>query len=147
MMLQREPMTTALFDEARLLIETHFARFDPFPELPLDVDVAGYEALEDAGCLRIYTARTDHLRGYAVFMLSRSLRRRYLWQAQQDMLHAESPMVTRALLKYAEEALREDGVRLIYQSGPMGFGRLLELFGYREFSRLHAKTLGGTPWA
>lgn len=147
MNLQREPMTEGLFAEAEPLVRHSFDRFDPFPDLPLDIDVRGYVAMEAVGALRIYTARENGvLLGYAVFIVAKSLRRKYLVQAQQDMVHAvleRQRQVTPRLLKYAEKALREEGIGLLFHTSPIGskFGQLLTVFDYPTVAALHAKRL------
>lgn len=147
MILQRELMSEALFAEAEPLVQASFKRFDPFPDLPLDIDLEGYIAAEQSDVLRVYTARENGiLLGYAVFIVAPSLRRRYLIQANQEMVHAvpeRQRQVTPRLLKYAEKALRDEGIGLVYHSGPAGskFSHLLELFGYPIVATMHAKKM------
>lgn len=145
--LQRERVH-GLWDESAELLQAGFVEHDPDPDLPLDVDRKLYEALEEAGTLRVYTARLEgRLVGYAVFTVAPSMRRRYLKTANQDLVHVEPPVrgrVTAALLRHAEKALAADGVELVYHSTPENgsrFGRLLEILGYRPVGRTYAKRL------
>lgn len=145
--LQRERVHD-LWDESAELLQAGFQEHDPDPGMPLEVDRALYEVLEDAGTLRVYTARQDgRLVGYAVFTVAPSMRRRYLKVATQDLVHVETAIrgrLTAALLRHAERALKTDGVQMIYHSAPVNgfrFGRLLEILGYRQIATVHAKLL------
>lgn len=57
-------------DECRDLIEHHWREIAVWQDIPLDPDWVGYQRLEDAGVMIIYTVRTDEgkLIGYAVFL-------------------------------------------------------------------------------
>lgn len=149
MKLAQEPWSQELWQEAQPLIERGFRDLDPFQEVPLDVNVKAYEQLQKLGVLRIYTARvhpSGRLIGYAVFMVAPSIRRRYLIQANQDVLHVDASYQRQAavaLLKYSEICLQTEGVGLIYQSCPIGsrFGALLEKFGYQPALQTYAKLM------
>lgn len=134
-----------LWEEAAQLLATGWEAYEPFPDLPMEVDRKLYETLEDLGKLRVYTARRrGELQGYAVFIIGASPRRRYLVQAQQDVIHAADPSVTPALIRYSERALRDDNVQLIYHSTPIKgsrFGKLLEILGYGQIGQVYAKLL------
>ena len=144
--LQRERVHL-LWPEMMPILDAGFREFDPMQDLPLDIDRDVYEALEEGESLRIYTARLDgELVGYAVFVVMRPPRRRYLTLAQQDVVHVIHPhrtRVTKRLISFSERALADEGVKLVYHSSSMGsrFGRLLELMGYRPIAQLHAKVL------
>ncbi len=146
MKIAREPVH-GLWPELLPMLEDGFKVYDPFPGVPLDIDQAMYEALEDAGVLRIYTAREGaELVGYAVFMVGPSPRRRAVITAQQDVLHTSNkvgPHVALALIRHSEAELRAEGVNLVYHSSPIGckFGQLLEMLHYRPIAQAHAKWL------
>lgn len=145
--LQREPVDASKWPESLPMLFDGFEEFDPHPELGLDLDLEFYETLERLGRLRAYTARLDaRLIGYAIFVVARSPRRRYLTQAQQDTIHVlkeHRPRVTPALVLFAERALRAEGVKLVYHSCPVGsrFGTMLERLGYPAVAQVHAKRL------
>lgn len=135
MKLQREPID-GLWEEAAQMLADGFARFDPFPDVPLDPDRGLYQNMEILGFVRVYTARDTcgTLLAYACFLVGPSLRRQGERQAQQDVVHSSNPAVTAWLLRYAERALRDEGVSLIYHSAPTGsrFDQLLAILGYTE---------------
>ena len=143
MKLQRERVH-GLWEESAQILAAGFSQFDPFPDMPLDIDRALYESMEDTGCLRVYTARIEErLVGYAVFVVSSDPRRRYWLEAQQNVVHASEVRVTPALVRHAEKALSAEGVKVVYHSSPMGcrFARLLEILGYKPIAQVHAKRL------
>lgn len=147
MKIAREPVH-GLWPELLPMLEDGFKVYDPFPGVPLEVDQAMYEALENAGVLRIFTARQDdgELVGYAVFIVAPSPRRRSVIVAQQDVLHTSNkvgPHAALALIRQSEAALRAEGVNLVYHSSPIGckFGQLLEMLHYRPIAQAHAKWL------
>lgn len=146
--IQREVLTAELIEEGMPMLEAGFLEYDPHPHIPLEIAGDVYLALEGAGKLRVYTARIEgRLVGYAVFIVACSPRRKAVLQAQQDLVHAAkdtAPRVTPRLLRFAEKALRDDGVRLLYHSIPIngcGLGRLLEILGYQPIAQVYAKLL------
>jgi len=144
--IQRERVH-GLWDESTDLMAAGAAQFDPWPDLPFDINRRLYETIEEAGCLRVYTARIDgKLVGYAAFVVGTAPRRQYLLEAQQNVVHAEEAVkarVTPALVRHAEKALGAEGVKMVYHSSPMGcrFARLLEILGYKPIAQIHAKRL------
>lgn len=146
MKIQRERVHD-LWEESAELMAAGAARFDPYPDLPFDIDRPLYEALEAGGRLRVYTARMDgKLVGYAAFVIGYAPRRRYLLEAHQNVVHAAESVqasVTPALVRHAEQALGAEGVKMVYHSSPMGcrFARLLEIMGYRPIAQVHVKRL------
>ena len=146
MKIQRERVH-GLWQESAELMAAGAAQFDPYPDLPFDIDQKLYEAIEDAGRLRVYTARIDgRLVGYAAFVVGYAPRRRYLLEAQQNVVHAAEDVkarVTPALVRHAEKALGAEGVKMVYHSSPMGcrFARLLEILGYQPIAQVHVKRL------
>lgn len=144
--IQRERVH-GLWEESAALMAEGAAQFDPYPDLPFDIDRALYEAIEDAGRLRVYTARIEgRLVGYAAFVVGAAPRRKYLLEAQQNVVHADkatAARVTANLVRFAEHALGAEGVKVVYHSSPMGcrFARLLEILGYSPIAQVHAKRL------
>ena len=144
--IQRERVH-GLWEESAAILAEGAAQFDPFPDLPLEIDRAAYESLEAVGRLRVYTARIDGvLAGYAVFVVGTAPRRRNLLEAHQNVVHAAEATkarVTPALVRHAEKALGAEGVKMVYHSSPMGcrFARLLEILGYKPIAQVHAKRL------
>jgi len=135
-----------LWSEMEALIERGFQAFDPFPEIPLEVNRQAYEQLDTLGVFRLYTARdAGTLVGYASFILAPSLRRRQIG-AQQDVLHTieqGAVWISRGLIRHCEKELGAEGVNVVYHSSPMGsrFARLLEVEGYPPIVQVNAKVL------
>lgn len=145
--IQREATSDALWAEAMPIIEAGFREFDPHIELGLDLNRQTYDALEAAGALRVYTARrSGELLGYVALIVGASPHRRAVKQATQDAIHVKPEhrgQVTAALIRHAEREMRDEGVKLLYHSCPMGsrLGRLLEILGYQPIGQTHAKLL------
>lgn len=145
--LAREILTPGLLAECRPMLLAGFKEFEHLAdELPADPDEEAYERLEAAGILRVYTARADgEIVGYAAFLVARSLRRRYMTIATQDLIHAKPEhrrYVTVALLRHAERELAAEGVQMLYHPCPIGpLGRLLELMGYSSTAQTLVKRL------
>ncbi len=53
----KEPLTDALWDEAMPLLQAHWKEVAAFQDIPLNPDRALYAASEEAGILRVFTAR------------------------------------------------------------------------------------------
>jgi len=83
-----------------------------------DLDWDAYEALEQAGILKVFTVRSDEeLVGYYSYVVSPSLHSRGLLQATVDAIYLH-PMHRKGLtgyklIKFAEKCLKEDGVKII----------------------------------
>ncbi|MGH6629570.1 MAG: hypothetical protein ACREB3_07545 [Burkholderiales bacterium] len=139
--LQRERVH-GLWEESAALLAQGFAAFDPYPDLPLDVLREAYEELEEHGLLRVYTGRYNGvLSGYCVFILGRSLRRRYLTHAIQDVVQTTNRALTVRLIRFAELELATEGIDLVYHSAPQGglLGPLLVRLGYEPTGEVYAK--------
>lgn len=135
-----------LWDEMEPLIQHGFQAFDPYPEIPLEVNRGAYEQVEALGVFRLYTARrAGTLVGYVSFIIGPSLRRRQIC-ANQDVLHTTTDgaaWIAKGLIEYSEAELRAEGVQVVYHSLPMGsrFARLLEVEGYPPIMQVNAKIL------
>lgn len=83
-----------------------------------DPDWEAYEALEQAGILKVFTVRSEgKLVGYYSCVVSPSLHSRGLLQATVDAIYLH-PMHRKGLtgyklIKFAEKCLKEDGVKII----------------------------------
>jgi GNAT superfamily N-acetyltransferase len=136
---QRENLENFL-DDARPLLERHWAEIAEYGDIALDPDVDRYQTLENAGCLRIYTLRLDHrLIGYAVFLLSAHLHYKSSTHAYGDVLfidpeHRRGLLATR-LIEYTETELRKDGVQVVHHHVKVqhpALGVVLGRMGYRH---------------
>lgn len=105
--------------------------------VPLAIDEAAYRLLEDAGSLRVYTARKDGaLAGYVSFIVAdTNLHHKGLKYASTDALYIAKTyrgLTGTRLMLYAERELRQEGVRLIALNVPLAndWSALARHWGY-----------------
>lgn len=137
-----------LWAEITPLLEVHHREIAHYPDIPLDPDVERYNAAEDAGMLRCYTARVgERLVGYATFFLNNNLHYKSSLQAAQDVIFVlpeyRCGRIGISLIKYCDAALRAEGVQATYQhvKAAHNFGPLLERMGYELVDLIYAKRL------
>lgn len=144
---QRERVAP-LWPEVMPLLEAHWREITHYPDIALDVDTVLYERLDEMGMLRCYTARVaEKLVGYVAFMVKPNIHYRASLQALQDVLYLD-PAYRRSrigvhLIAYADQALRDEGVQVVYQHVKVAhnFGPLLERLGYEHVEHIYAKRL------
>lgn len=144
---QREP-SADWAEDAVPLFEAHRAEITHYPDIPLDIDWDWYRTVEAAGMLRCYTARKNGgLVGYCVLMVQRNHRYRSSLQATQDVLYVAPAhrhgRVGLGLIRHVEEALRAEGVQVLYQhtKAKRTEGALMDKLGYELVDLIHAKRL------
>lgn len=150
--IQRESIDQVI-DQIPALLEQHWREIAHFPDIPLDVDWGGYRAAENAGALRIFTARRDGtLVGYAVHFVRLAPHYRQSLQAVQDVLFVAPEErgggVGRMLVEHADSALQGEGVVAVFQHVKAAHARalapLLQGLGYELVDRVYAKRLDET---
>jgi len=152
---QRE-LFDAFYLEALPLLERHRLEIAHFPDIPLDVDTDRYRNAEQAGVLRIYTARLNHgpsgpltLIGYAVFLLQHNPHYQSSLQAVEDVLYVD-PDQRRGrtgieLIRFSEAALKREGVQAVYHHVKLAhptLGILLAKEGYESIETIYVKRIG-----
>lgn len=138
-----------LWEEAMPLFEKHYKEICHYKDLKLNPDVENYNALEEAGAIRCYTARMNgDLIGYCVWFLKYNPHYRDSLQALQDVLFLlPEYRGTRAglkLIRYCEDRLREENVQVIYHHIKINTPHTIDLFrklGYEEIDVIMGKRL------
>lgn len=141
-----------LWPELEPLLTRHKDEIAHYPDIALNVDKATYEALEAAGKLRCYTARTlpDYeLIGYEVCLVGPNLHYQDSIQAKQDVLYLapewRKGRLGLRLVDYADGMLRNEGTQVNYQhvkaKAGQNFGPALERMGYELVDLIYAKRL------
>lgn len=140
-----------VYCEMEPLLRKHWEEIAHYADIKLNPDTAFYTAMEDAGALRVFTARDDFrkLVGYAVYFVKRNPHYRDSLQAVQDILFLEpanrGTTVGYRLIKFADDGLRDEGVQVVYQhvkaKPELDFGPLLEKQGYVMVDKIFAKRL------
>jgi GNAT superfamily N-acetyltransferase len=117
-------------------------------KIKLNPDWDAYADLEDAGVLRIFTARDDNkLVGYFVTFVKLHLHYKDHLFAYNDVLFLASDyrkgFVGPKLMKFAEKCLKEDGVAVLVVNTKLHkpFDTLLKWLGYKHVENLYSKVL------
>lgn len=131
------------------LLRKHWREIAHYPDIELDPDYPRYLAMEAAGVLRIFTARTSgRLAAYAIFGLSPALHYKGSLQATCDILFVD-PELRRGLgvaglfLAHCDSQLAAEGAQVVFQrtKARHNFGNLLEALGYELVDLVHARRL------
>lgn len=138
-----------LWAEIVPLLTEHWSEVITYRDIPLDPDVDTYNALEDADRLRVYTVRVDgELVAYAIFIVGTVPHHRTSKQAAGDGIYVRAPYRTSAagirLLAHAQDALKAEGVEVIYCQAPMkhpAFGAVLVASGYTPTHTVYSRRL------
>ena len=137
-----------LWDEAQPLLAAHWREIAHYQDIELAPDRALYEAAEDVGSLRCYSAREgEALIGYVVFFVRHAPHYRHSLQAVQDVLFVlpehRKGMAGVRLIKHAEDALQAEGVQVVYHHAKRTnlVGRLLGRLGYDLVEEIYCKRL------
>lgn len=139
-----------LWDEVEDLLRAHYHEVAHYQDIPLAPDYRSYEALEDAGILKCFTARLDRkLVGYGVFMVKHNLHYSTSKQAVQDILFVlpeyRKGRIGFNLIKYCDEQLAQLGAEVVYHhvkaKESLDFSPLLEHLGYELIDKIYGRRL------
>lgn len=145
---QRE-MSQDLWPEIGPLLEQHYDEVAKFKDIPLEPDVDAYNAMEEAGKLRCFTARDcGKLIGYVVFICGSHLHYKSLRTAMQDVLFLspEARKGTTALrfFDFFEKRLQAEGWHMTLQHqkpAHPALGVVCQRRGYEVMDIMWAKRL------
>lgn len=145
---QQESLHTCR-DDAKNLLEQHWEEIALNKEyIKLNPDWEAYYELEDAGALKIFTARDgDTLIGYFVVLCRKHLHYVDHVFAFNDILYIRPDyrkgFTGIRLMKFAERCLKEDGisVMVVNTKRHKPFDILLEWLGYKHAENTYTKLL------
>lgn len=144
-----EESLATFWPDASPLIAQHWREIAAYPDIPLDVDLDTYRALEQAGKLCVLTARAGGaVIAYAVFFVLPHPHYRGSLQAHEDVIYVDPAHRGMALglqlLDASERILRQRGVQVVHhhvkQQHP-ALGRLLDQSGYTPVETIYSKRL------
>jgi GNAT superfamily N-acetyltransferase len=150
MRFQREKLTASLCEELKPLLERHYLEIAHYQDIPLDPDYEQYVKLEDAGVLRVFTARESKfsmLAGYAIFFVKNNLHYKASLQAIQDIIFVHpgfrSAGFGAKLITFCDEELQKEKVQVVYHhvKEAHNFGPLLEKIGYKLVDLIYGRRL------
>lgn len=144
-----EACTPELLDELLPLLVIHYKTVAHFKDIELAPCRETYLKLQEAGLLRVFTARegAGGLIGYAVFFVKPNIHYRYSLQAQQDVLfiHPERRGFGSKFVAWCDEQLAAEGVQVsvhhVKAKKELNFAPMLEKQGYELVDLILAKRL------
>lgn len=146
----QEEFTTEFIDEVSSLISMHWEEVQ-YESIEFDPDWDKYLALEEAGVLRLYTARIDgELKGYYTTVVDTFIHAKDVVLSYQDSIYVEPE--TRiigggaGLIDYAEKQMKKDCIDIIFMAvkEKRDFSRTLVDRGYILHEKIYIKNLGDT---
>jgi len=145
---QQESLVTTK-EDARPLLEKHWEEIALNKDtIKLNPDWDAYADLEDAGVLKIFTARLDgQLIGYFVVFVKEHLHYKDHLFAYNDILFLTKEyrkgFTGAKLMKFAEKCLKEDGVSVVIVNTKRHkpFDVLLNWLGYKHIENIYSKVL------
>lgn len=144
---QREPQGRTVA-EALPLFEAHYSEIARYKSIPLDIDFAFYQQIEDAGMLRVFSARAeDRLIAYVIYVVRSHPHYKTTIFANQDVLFIHPDyrrsLVFHRLMKTAAESLRAEGVVVEVQHVKVyaDFGPALLRMGYEKVEDIYMRRL------
>lgn len=150
MRFSRETVSVELFEELMPVLERHFKEIAHYQDIPLQPDIQRYINIDQAGCLRAFTARDElkELVGYVVFFVQPAIHYSGSLQAMQDVVYLEKSQrglgFGRAFLQWCDEQLKADGVQVVYQHVKpkhMALAKVSESLGYELVDHIYGRRL------
>jgi len=136
------------YQEMVPLLEKNWAEVSHYLDIPLDVNVQGYQMLDESNRLCLFTARepgTKHLIGYCVFFVNRNIHYNGSLQATQDVIYIDPKRrgFGMQFIKACDFALKNIGVQVVYQHVKVkhNWGKVLERIGYEHVEHIYARRL------
>lgn len=134
-----------VYEEAIPLVQKHYDEIAHYKDIPLDPDIEVYKKMEDAGIVRVFTARkAEKLIGYAVFIVKYNPHYKASLQAIQDVIFIDpqSRGVGKKFIQWADEQLfTNDNVQVVYHhvKTAHNFGTMLERMGYTLIDLIYGR--------
>lgn len=143
-----EDMELVLADGIEELLTKHYQEIAHFKDIPLGIDWDKYELAQNAGNLRVFTARVDNLIvGYAVYLIGANPHYKSSIQAVQDVLFLErscrGALIGSKLITFADKELAAEGVQVSFHHSKVAhpMDSILKRNGYEMVDTLWAKRL------
>lgn len=148
--LQREPLTDALWEELMPLLAAHWDEIAHYRDIPLKPEKPRYFQLQRNGALRIWTSRLEGaLIGYLAVFVAPNLHYADSLCASQDVLYVDPAhrggRLGMDMIQHAEHCLRAEGCQVFVQhskaSAEKTIGRFLQRAGYELVDLVYQKRL------
>lgn len=139
-----------LWTEMMPILERHRAEVAHYKDIPLGVDRARYEILQDAGMLWVFTMREGGtLIGYNVFVVAPNLHYTTALAAIEDVLYLDPSRralgLGRKMLQWIDEHLAKRGCTYVARHVKLAHdhGALLKRAGYEPVETIWQRRLAG----
>lgn len=140
-----------VWQEMMPLMQKHWEEIAHYKDIPLDPDLETYFKMEDAGILRVFTAREDDgkLVGYAVYFIKHNLHYKSSLQALQDIIYVDPSkrgIFSPKFILWTEMQLASYGVQVVCQHIKVATPHTIEFFhklGYSDIDLILGKRLDG----
>jgi hypothetical protein len=138
-----------LWPEILAIATRHYAELAHFKDIPFDLDQHKYNVLDEAGLLRLHTARDREWRlmGYTSLIVSPNIHYRTSLQAMQDVVFMLPEFrygaIGSRLIAFSDRQLEAEGVQVVYRNTAeeLDFSAVLKHLGYQPVERLFARRL------
>ena len=142
----REVCTADLMAELMPLFELHYLEIAHYKDIPLEIDVARYLAIEAQNALRFYVARVAGKSvGYAIYIVNYNLHYMGSLQAAQDVIFIEPVQrgFGQQFIQWCDDRLHDDGVQVVahHIKAAHNFGPMLERMGYELVDLIYSRRL------
>jgi hypothetical protein len=133
-----EIITAELLEEAKPLLEKHWAEIAHYKDIILNPDYSFYFKAQSQGMIRSYSARDDagKMIGYAVYFIKRHIHYSQTLWAQQDIIFFDPEKRGKGLffLAWCDEELKKIGVDIVSHHVKLAhdFSKALERIGYEK---------------
>lgn len=147
MKFQLERLTLDLMDEMMPLLVAHYNEISANLDIPLKPRVDKYIDLDEAGFLRVYTARDESglLIGYAVFTVNYSMHYADSYQAIQDIIYIDKSRrgFGSKFISWCDSQLRDEGVQIVYHhvKAKHNWSHLLQRLNYNLVDLIYSRRL------
>lgn len=140
-----------VIDEIKPLLENHWEEIALYKDkVPFSPNYFMYKDLEEKDILDIFTARTDEnvLVGYCITFTMPHIHYSTTITSTVDILYIDplyrGKMAGLRLIKFAENQLKEKGVKILFQhiKPEHDFSPLLKRIGYGKFEDIYSHYLG-----
>jgi len=138
-----ERLTHDLWAEAWPLLKQHWHEIAHFKDIPLEPDLAKYDAAHANGAVRVFTARADGtLVGYALFFVGPNPHYRSSVQAVEDVLYvdpAHRGFMPIRFVRFIVRALStESEVVYMHLKAAKDWGKILHRMGFEHVDQIYA---------
>ena len=139
---------TVFFGELVPILPAHYEELCITKDFPIEPDLAAYDRMHQAGCLKSIVCRCDgELIGYIIFFIQPHLHYMSCITAFEDLYYVKKEhrkgRTGIKLFQFAEQVLRDAGVKriIMHTKIHMDNSRLFEYLGYKHTDKLFTKLL------